>query len=502
MGKLSVLLLHVSLLLPAAAQEPKVDFSELGARFAQARAPGASSGEELYARHSVQLRLGMVELAYPSWDLSDKAACEELRASALAILAVQRRWAEVLASPEDAAAIGKDAQLLEGWIKGWKAPQLLKLLQLKPSDSRELLAALGAGADVQQAAQSFAARLMDPAVCGLAPKDGNPQRVLLAPRRKDFVDLMGFAGRADSALQSVLWTREATLFTSFWIGPIFVLALEYPPWTFDPSFATCISMNRFEKNGMQQHTLREILGALHWACLGEPGDARYFLQSQALLLTIDVCGEANALEGDGERGTTGAQTQPYERFVPGGDPNGGTLPPIPAAPLDSLRENHWREGKGADHFALPLRKGQKAAQKAMIKDRPAKLDPAVARNPDAHFLLTTPDGVERTIVSAPFLGAATANKPYPPHALLVDYREFFRAYRTAFFHWLATQYDPKNPKLCAEKRRELARKLAAKDPSTSFEALVQQVYGEPLSAPEGSKPSLEWRFLEWLGKGR
>lgn len=506
MGKKIQFLISLCLLLPLHAQDSKIDFDTLGRLFAEARAgkdgSSALSGESLYAEHAAQVRLGMIELAYPRWDLIDKLGCEELRANALAIVAVQRRWAEVLATPEDAAAVSADAQVLENWIKGWKAPQLAKLTQHKPTESHELLTSLGASEEVRNAAQSFATRLMDPKTCGLAPKDGAPQRILLAPRRKDFVEMMGFAGLVDSSLQSVLWTRDATMFTSFWIGSIFVLALEYPPWSFDPGFATCVPMNKFEKNGMQQHTLREVLGALHWACLGEPGDARYFLQSQALLLTIDICGEANALEGDGERGTTGAQTQPYERFVPGGDPNGGTLPPIPAAPLDSMRENHWREGKGADHFELPLRKGQKAAQKAMIKDRPTNLSPAVARDPNAHFLLATGDGVERSVISAPFLGAATANKPYPPHALLIDYREFFRAYRTAFYHWLATMSDPKNPKQCAERRRELARRLATRDAATRFEALVEEIYKEPLSGPDGTKPSLEWRFLDWLGKGK
>jgi hypothetical protein len=505
MGKILAWLVLIFLLPKLPAQNAELDFAGMGARFLRERvgseAADALTAEALYTQHCVQLRLGMVELAWPRWRLADKTAAEEFKLTAQALVAAQKRWAEVLALPEAAAGIAKDAQVLEAWIKSWKGPALSKMAQQKPEEAHELMHGLAAPPDVTAAAQSFASRLMDPKVCHWVPKDGQPQRVLLAPRRKDFVELMGYAGRADATLQPVLWNKDATLFTSFWIGSIFVLALEYPPWVFDPKFETCISMNKFEKTGMQQHTLREVLGALHWVCLGEPGDARYFLQSQALLLTIDVCGEANALEGDGERGTSGAQTQPYERFVPGGDPNGGTLPPIPAAPFDSLRENHWREGKGADHFAVPLRKGQKTAQKAMIKDRPAKLDPVLARDPNAHFLLSTADGVERAIVTAPFLGSATANKPYPPHALLVDYREFFRAYRTAFFHWLATESDPKNPKACAERRRTLAHKLA-EDRSKSFEALVQEVYGEPLSGSDGSKPSLEWRFLEWLGKGK
>lgn len=488
------------------AQEPELDFAALGATFNLARTGKSDvavlDGEQLYQQHCAQLRVGMFELAYPRWQIAEKGSAEEFRGVVSGIIAVQKRWAEVLAVPASLPEIQKNCATLEAWVKTWKPAACAKVAQHKPEESHELYSVLGASEEVRKAAQNLERLLMNPETCGQAPQDGAPVRILFAPKRKDFAQMMGFIGRLDASLQPVLWNRDATGFTSFWIGTIFVLALEYPPWVFDPKFETGLSMNRFEKNGQLQHTLREALSSLHWACFGDPGDRRYFLQSQALLLTIDVCGEANALEGDGERGTSGAQTQPYEKFVPGGDPNGGTLPPIPAAPFDSLRENHWREGKGADHFALPLRKGQKAAQKAMIKDRPTKMDPELARDPNAHFLLITADGIEKFVVSAPFFGAATANKPYPPQPLLVDYREFFRSYRTAFFHWLATGFDPKNPALCAEKRRELARKVAARDSTQSFEALVAEVYGVPLSGENGAKPSLEWRFLEWLGKGK
>jgi hypothetical protein len=84
---------------------------------------------------------------------------------------------------------------------------------------------------------------------------------------------------------------------------------------------------------------------------------------------------------------------------------------------------------------------------------------------------------------------------------LLDYREFFRAYKSGFTHWLQTTSEPKDAAGCEARFRELLRKMKERDPSSPFEDLVQQVYGLPLSAKDGETDSLEWRYLRWLGKG-
>ena len=38
-------------------------------------------------------------------------------------------------------------------------------------------------------------------------------------------------------------------------------------------------------------------------------------------------------------------------------------------------------------------------------------------------------------------------------------------------------------------------------PAMSFEQLVQSIYSLPLSGKDGKTDSLEWRYLDWLGKG-
>jgi hypothetical protein len=45
------------------------------------------------------------------------------------------------------------------------------------------------------------------------------------------------------------------------------------------------------------------------------------------------------------------------------------------------------------------------------------------------------------------------------------------------------------------------KKSVERDASQPFEELVQSIYSLPLSGKDGKTDSLEWRFLDWLGKG-
>ena len=71
-----------------------------------------------------------------------------------------------------------------------------------------------------------------------------------------------------------------------------------------------------------------------------------------------------------------------ERFVPGGNSEGGVLPVVPAAPYDTIVESQWRKGHGTDSFAEPLQEGQSAGAKAAKKQKHAR-----AKDKLAHFVL-------------------------------------------------------------------------------------------------------------------
>lgn len=448
------------------------------------------------SQHYVRCVLGAFDLAYPIEGLADKQQVEDLRSIAKALLEAQVHWIDLLAK-EDTSAVKADVATLQDWIKTWKTGSFTGA---KSAKEKDLLTMLAASAAQTAAAKSLTEYLLKPASLGIAPKKKEPARLLFAPKRREFVELVGYAGLLDPKQQATLWKPIVGEWTSFWLQWDLVLALEYPSWSDDPEFKRGLPMTKDDVTGLLQHVVQQAMQGLMWHCFGD-GDALYLQQSVALGITIDVCGEANALEGHSGRGTTGAQTQPYEMFVPGGASSGGTLPPIPAAPFDMVKENQWRIGHGKDRFAGPLREGQKNGQKLVQKDRPKEMDPVLARDRLAHFTLKGEDEVAKLAVSAPFLGAAANAKPYPEQNFLIDFKEFFRAYRTCFFHWLRLHGDPAGEAPSKEKFRDLLLRTASRSAKKSFEAVVLEVYQVPLSGKNGETDSLEWRFLEWLGKG-
>lgn len=491
----------ISSLAQPAGEDPP-DFSAFGATFLKERVHAASAAElpaaQLLEKHCVRVSLGLFDLSYPVWSLAQKGGFEDLRALSNAYLDTQDRWIDWLGKGEPAAAAPKaDIETLRGWVKSWKPAALVKP---ESAADKSLFALLGASEAQKSAAQHLRDTLCHPDALGLAPKNGVPLSVVFAPTRHDFIELLGYTGLLDPTQQTQLWTRDATLWTTFWLEWNFVVALEYPPWVYDKDFKTCMPMDKFEPTGKLEHAVQQSTLSLLWMCYGD-NDALHLQQAMAMNMAIEVCGSCNALEGDGGRGTSGAQTQPYEKFVPGGDPNGGTLPAIPAAPFDGVRKNQWHEGMGKDHYAKALRTGQKNAQKQMIKDKPVDADPLIAKDKDAHFLLLS-DEQKKAYVAAPFFGKAAGEKPYPAQDVIADYKEFFRAYRSSFAWWLETMGDKSGAPASAAKWKQLMKALASRAEGKTFEDVAKEVYGVPLSGKNGETDSLEWRFIEWLAKGK
>ena len=454
---------------------------------------------KLLADGCVHVELGLFDIAYPLWGLAQKSAVDDLRGLANALLETQDVWIDWIGKGAPAAAAPKaDIETLKAWVKTWKAPALAKA---DSAPDKSLFALFGAKEAEKTAAQHLRDTLCHPDALGLAPKNGIPLSILFAPTRRDFMELVGYTGLVDATQQAQLWTKDSTMWTTFWLDWTLVVALEYPPWVYDKDFKTCMPMDKFEPTGKFEHAVQQITLALLWMCYGD-NDALHLQQAMAMNMAIAVCGSCNALEGDGGRGTTGARTQPYEKFVPGGAPSGGTLPPIPAAPFDGVRKNQWHDGFGKDHFVKALRNGQKNAQKQFVKEKPSDPDPLVAKDKDAHFLLAAEDLSKRAYVVAPFFGKADGDKIYPAQEVIADYKEFFRAYRSAFAWWMETLGDKAGAAQSAAKWMQLLKALSARDESKDFEAVVLEVYGLPLSGKNGSTDSLEWRFLDYLAKGK
>jgi hypothetical protein len=493
----------VSLLLGAGPPAEGPDFAELGKSYLAAHGKAAAAAdlpmEKIRSDWCVHVGLGAFDPAFPYSFLEEKKYFEQLRSLCTNLLEMEVHWvAWTCTDPKQLEAARADVKELQAWIKAWRPGVLANL---ERAADRDLYVLMGAKDPQIQARDRLTALLCKAEPLGVAPRDETPVRILFSPTRRDFVELLGYLGLADPAMQAANWVPDATEWTNFWIGWDIVIALEYPPWSPDPHFKTGLPMDKFSKTGLEEHALLQAANALQWLVYGEDG-APYLHQAVAMNLAIAVCGELNALEGDGwGYGTTGGKTNPYEKFVPGGNSSGGMLPPIPAASQDTLKKGRWREGLGADHFALPLRKGQKSGLKMLAKEGPENLSKVIQEDKVAHFLLVAPDESDKYVVSAPFLGPESKAKPYPPTSVILDYREFFRAYKCGFTNWLQTESDPKDKAGCEARFRDLLHKMHGRDASESFEALVQEIYGVPLSAKDGETDTLEWRYLKWLAKG-
>lgn len=498
--KTPLLLAALFVCLPTFAGDDEVPFEEFGKSFLKTHFKAKTVAElplaKLHDENTVHGTFGVFEIAYPTWQIGEKGHAEDLRSIAAALLQVQIRWIDWLAKGNAKAEAPKaDAETLIAWTKTWKMPTLAKAENGKETDLFKLL---GANEAQNKAAADLTAFMTSPDVLGVAPKNGDKVHVLFAPTRLDFVQLMGYTGMLDPTQQKQLWNKSSTVWTAYWLDWTLVLALEYPPWNDDKEFKNGLSMNKFEPTGMIEHTLQHSMLAFLWMNYGD-SDALYLNQAQAMNMVIEVAGEINALEGDGGRGTTGGKTEAYSKFVPGGNPGGGFLPPVSAAGQDSLKTNPWHEGLGKDHFAAALRKGQKAGLLQLHKDNPTGLDPDVAKNKNGNFALTASNSGKKHVVSAPFVGVPAKALVYPATEYIPDFKEFFRAYKCAFYWWMQTQGAGAES---AAKYGELMRALATREETKSLDDVVLDIYKVPLSSKSVDTDSLEWRFLDWLAKGK
>ena len=490
MGFVSI---SVSLML-ASVQSPAeklVDFPALGQVFIAEhcgdKAAAPCTLEEVLAAHFVRLPIGPFDLEIPHSMLGDKQGLDNLRGITLALSLAVGEWVRW---QDCGPKLSLDSVMLwPRWMAQWK-PQ--KPALIAKAKSRDLMDVMPLD-DAERALVKQLEGLCDDATSlALVIPQGRQLRLILAPTRLEFMQWNGYSGIADESLQAINWYDDAAQWTQFWLGWDLVLALEYASWNgFDPSFKASQPMKKVGDGIMAQHVVQQATFGLLRACRPSAPESRHET-AMALLMTIDSCGEVNTIEGAGGVSASGAKTKPYSKFVPGGNPKGGTLPGRSSAALSTITESRWRKGHGADGFAAPLKQGLVDGAKAAKGVDGADLS--------ATFVLKQEDNSGKHLVHAPFFGPHADEQEYPPAEYLVDYSEFFRAYKTGFFHWLEKHgVDDKSP---SKKWNELVRGLATVSETFSFDALVEKVYGLPISAKDGSSDSLEWRFLRWLPKAK
>lgn len=481
----------LALVLTQAPAANKVDFPALGKAFLTLHCdPKASAPcklEEVLAKDYARLTIGPFDIEVPHAMLADKPGLDNLHNIALALSNAVDSWAQWQGA-ESALSL-EMITAVPAWSAHWKP---VNESVIKKAKSRDLVDVMPT-TDAERALLKSIEEACDKADrFALVVPAGRQMRLILAPTRLDFMQWAGYSGLLDDTLKKLNWIDDAAQWTQFWFGWDLVIALEYASWNgFDPTFKAAQPMKKIGDGIMAQHVVQQATVGLLRACRPTMPESRYE-GALAMVMTIDACKEVNTIEGAGGVSNSGGKTQPYSKFIPGGNPKGGTLPGRSAAGLSVITESRWRKGHGADGFVLPLKSGQvDGAKSARSVDH---FDPV------ATFVLHQEDNSGKYIVHAPFFGAHADDQEYPPGEFLVDFAEFFRAYKTGFFYWL--QHEGVDPKEPGKKWDALICGLAKLDDKLDFDALVAKTYGLPISGKDGTEDSLEWRFLKSLAKSK
>jgi len=490
----------VSVMVTAAlAQAPasEIDFETLASDFRVARCAGEATAlhvEDVLARHFARLRVGGFEVDYPVEFLTERKRPEELREVVIALIDLQEGWLkQLMQRGSDRNAMLDDLASVRSWVADWEPRELRRVG--RGEEGVDLYTSLEAPVGVRAAQERVDALLHDPERLGLAMRTDKTARLILCPTRRDFMRWLAFAGLVEPERRSELYVDGCDQWTQFWTGWNLVLAMEYASWSgFDPRFRAGKSMKSFEDSGLVEQITLQAGMALVRTCTNR--DPLHAENALVMNLVIDFVGQINTIDGEGQIQMSGARTQPYSRFVPGGNPNGGTLPKRSARGRNRVVKSQWRKDNGEDYFFAVLAKGQSKGARQARKDRRPRYDDTLA-----HFRLESSRG--KWVVSAPFFGAHAADQAYPPQEFLNDYAEFFRAYKTAFYRWLRTAaIEPATGRQPSrETFRELLERLDEVAEPSAYEELFGDVYGVPLSAADGSTDSMEWRFLRALADG-
>jgi hypothetical protein len=451
----------------------------------------------LDGEHFLRVEIGGFDLRIPKGGLADPEAGERVEEAALALIDLQEVWFGWRATAGDAEAYEKDWNAVRKWVKTWSGQKLARC----EGGEASLLEELRANNKVTEA-QARLREYTRPEEKAIKTV-GDLNVVVLASTRRDFIQVVAVCGLLDERSRSSLWKDEVIKQPATWTGWTQLVSLENPAWPVDLAepFASD-SHKRRDKTGLSQFVVDRgatFVLRKHFFRHG----THFFEQALGTNLVIAAIGKNNLYSGDWklEYRTSGAKTQAYERFVPGGNPSGGTLPPRRAGPgmiTGSMVEiSRYRANEGVGFFVEPLKEGQKLGAKSAGKDK----DNPLRHDKLAHFQLHSFEENTDFPIAAPFLGPFAEGKTLPPLEFLDDYEDFFRAYRAGFISWLQSAGAGDEEESQA-RFAQLLEAQATRKNRTAFHEVVESVYGVPLSGENGETDSLEWRFLAYLKKGR
>ncbi len=481
---LAALVAALPLVHAPASAAPQLPFEEIAQRILTAHGEtGADAAtfelDAFFGRHFCAIDLGLFELAIPARSLADRRWAQAFADVSTALLEAQRLW---LARADPAQAVSKDVRAdlsaLLTWTSKWTPAELARAAA---GEQRALRLALAPKDEIRQAAErARAAMLASRGLSGGRTLEG-PVRLVLAPTRKEFVELLALAGWAKQDLRSIFWQPGVEEWLEFSVDDRKVIALEYTATGGAAGdYTASTPMDERSATGIQQQVVQLALLRLVdvYYAGGMPAELGKGL---VMNLVVDQFGEIRTrVDGD----LSANQTQKREVFVRGGASEGGRLP-------QNVAETRWRMDGGKDRYLRILRQVQRSGRS--VREG--------SRNELARFLLQSRDESQRTVVSAPIFGAAAAEVGSPPDFVHGDFLEFLRAYQCGFVFWLQN-HAAGSKKNSEQAFAQLLAALADPTNTAGVEEIVLTVYGAPLSDLECSPATLEGKFLRWLSTQR
>lgn len=422
----------------------------------------------LLEQRFAHLTVGAFQVYLPVDTFRSTGPLGDARDAMEALVVLQEAWGAWVAG-EDPAPSKPDA--LDRWLAGWSA----KTFGKDVAPGTDLGAADSVPAEVRAALAAFSDSMRHGGL-GVA-REFESVPLVVFPERGEFVEFTCVAGALDPVLRPTAFDAGLTSWLEYSPYDVRFVALQYGSGGASGEYRQGTSVGDRNPAALAQLVTqvatRAMLARLH----GDRLDPA--LQSGlANALVIALHGELDTrIDGD----VRSRSSQGTSVFIPGGNPDGGILPPTSA-------ENRWRGTKGKDYFLGILKQVQKASGKKG-KTRAEKL---------AGFELVSDDGSTKEIVRAPFLGAGGTK---PSAALWPDYLELVRCYGVGFLHWLREEGAAADSHATFGR---LLRGLEGLKGPTELPALLQELYRQPLSAssPAGlfEEATLEGRFLAWLAK--
>jgi hypothetical protein len=442
--------------------------------------PRGFSFERFFEAGFLHTRLGIYDLYLPAGRSLDTDELEDYRAMALTLLDAQGVWLDWLApSARGMREPLGDLKKVRGWVKGWKSDELLRVAQ---DGQREALDALRAKASVRKASEQLAEFMGLGAALSLKRNKPVFEPVVLVPDRERFVEMVCIGGWLYPRERRNFWHGGITNWTHFYVDHYKFLSLELTDPNQRPgNWTNGVSMNYRNPQAMAQQVAQLAIGSL----LDNYYEERIppaLAGALSMNLVIELFGECDTrADGDLRVRRTGAR----EVFVPGGQSEGGVLPPLRA-------DSRWRDRHGSDHFVSLLRQAQRDGATKVRK----------AREKHKHFVLLSDSGGSRQVVTAPFLGAGATTADELPEEFRGDWVEFLRSYRSCFLWWLQNKAE-RSAKKSGGSFATLLEDLAVDEEDLDLPMTFARTYdGDPLSCEDPGKKDLEGRFLRWLAKQR